>query len=484
MERIERPFPLPTIAHTLGCLLVATTLLSGCSDEAAPDNGGNQKGYSHVQLTLGTSSLNVGTRSTWNDPNATDSEMMKQAYVVMTKDGKVESIYKVTPSASTESEREMVDYITTQNGTYTFYNIANLDPEASTTDTEGKVTSVTLNGLTFTVGNDVPSGVESSTSTTIFNNYVIPTTGIPMTNFETHEVSNDVTLELQLYRQLSKMRFQFTNNTTSTVKINKVTIGSITKDDTPIYFFPQKDANENLLVEWPDADAHKTINNFTYYDGGDTPTEIGTDDDTKTATLPDVYFNESQSSHATGRYPLTIEMKRLSSDGTTWTDDERHALINRTASSNNDIARNSYVIVPIALTDYVFDLEAFFYPPIGGYPPFSMTKYNDDYYATFIGSGDFQLIPHIYKYADRDDPTQWFMLNDQTKIESYSDPDVSDPNGIFSEAPHVDSTTGEILGTLSGNTGRASMKITIYIKVNDTQTQVYNRTVYFIAQSE
>ncbi len=485
MEQIERTLPLQAMVHLLGSLLVATATLSGCSDEASGNDGNHPKeGYSHVQLAIGTSNLDMGTRATWNDLHATDNEMMKCAYVVMTKEGKVENIYKVEPSSGTESEREMVAYITTQNGTYTFYNFANLEPETTTeNEGDGTVTSVTFNGLTFTVGNSVPMGTESATTNTAFNNYVIPSTGIPMTNIESHEVSNDVTIDLQLYRQLSKMRFQFTNNTTSAVKVEKVTLRSLTKDNTPIYYFPRKDDNENVLVEWPDAAAHDTTA-VVYYDCGDNPQEIGTDDDNKTVTLPDTYFNESQSSHTTGRYPLTIQMKRLSSDGTTWTEDVRHALINRTGASNNDLPRNSYVIVPIALTDYVFDLEAFFYPPIGGYPPFSMTKHNEEYYATFVGSGDFQLIPHIYKYADRDDPTQWFMLNDVSKVESYSEPDVNDPSGIFSTPPHVDSTTGEILGTLSGNTGRASMKITIYIKVNDTQTQVYNRTVYFIAQSE
>lgn len=443
-----------------------------CSSEQ-PDGTATDlpAGYSRIRLVLEPTSLDIGSRSTaWTDPNAADGEMFQQAYVVMANSsGEVTSIHKVTPTAAsaTETEREVVAYITTENGEYTFYNIGNIEPETVTTSGTD-ITSATFNGLTFTVGSAVPDGIAASTSTGAFNNYVVPATGIPMTNIETHTVNSNETIILQLYRQLAKMRFVFTNATEQALGITDVSVGGITKDNTTIYYFPRKNENNSPVVEFPTATDTTTLN---YYHNADTPFELAADNTAH--SLPDAYLNESASQHATGRFPLSVTTVQTAEDGTQTTD------IRRALITLGNIPRNSFVRVPVTLTDYVMDFSAFFYPPIGGYPAFTMEKHEEEFYATFYGEGDFQLIPRVYRYADRNNPEKWYSLNDTEHIESYTLV-VSDTQGIFSTQPHLDPITGEILGTLSGTKGRAAVRLTVYIKVNDTQTQVYNRTVYFV----
>ncbi len=454
--------------------LSAVFCLACSSEQADSSDSPVPPGYSSIKLMLEPTGLDIGSRSTsWTDPNAVDGEMMKQAYVVMTDNsGIVQSIHKVTPTtaSATESEREVVAYITTENGQYTFYNIGNIEPTATTTNSEGTITSATFNGLTFTTGDAVPTDVESSTVASSFNNYTVSAEGIPMTNIETHTVNSNETIILKLYRQLAKMRFSFTNGTEQAIGITNVSVGGITKDNTDIYFFPKKDDNNSPVVSFPSQTADTTT--LTFYHNPASPVSIAADN--AAHALPaDVYLNESASQHATGRFPLTVTMTRTAADGTV-SSDIRHALI-----TLGNIPRNSFVRVPVTLTDYVVDFSAFFYPPIGGYPAFTMDKHEEEFYATFYGEGDFQLIPHVYRYADRNNPENWYSLNDTEHIESYT-LQVNDTQGVFSTQPHFDTVTGELLGTLSGTKGRAAVRFTVYIKVNDTQTQVYNRTVYFI----
>lgn len=448
-------------------LLLASPLLTACTSETIPDGAG---GYSHVRLSIGPSRLGgeVQQRATWSDAAATDGEMMHQACVVAADaQGKVVAIKHIT-AANGESERETVELATLPNGTYTFYNFGNIAPTAQD---DADPASVTIGGLTFKVGEAVPEGINATTSTARFDHYNLGTEGIPMTNIETHAVNSDVTITLQLYRMLSKVRFYVSNLTQSDVQISHITIGEVTTDGTPIYLFPQKDEQDQPTISWPDA-AQRTTADFDYYNDAANPFALSYGQ--TSIAMPDQYLNESQTAHVTGRFPLSVTMKRRV--GGVWTDDEAHALITLAR-----IPRNTMVTVPLSLTDYVLNLEAFFYPPIGGYPAFSMEKHKDEYYATFHGAGNFMLQPQFYRFADAERPENWIQLNDRSMVEDYS-LRVNDPQHIFTTAPHIDTTTGEILGALSGTPGRAYAQLTLLIRVSETQTLTYNRTIFFIAE--
>ena len=448
--------------HLLPLLLIPLAL-TACSPEAT-----DGPGLAHVQVSISPKLFGTPA-SGWSDPAATDGEMMRRACVVVADANNKVAAIKHIAITTTESERENVDLATLAAGTYTFYNFGNLAPEAENAETE-----VTFNGLSFVVGQEVPAGAATSTTTAQFNNLDLAsaTTGLPMTNIEQHAISRDVTINLQLYRQMAKARIYLTNTATTPIQLTRVELGGITANGTGIYLFPQKDTQGSPLISWPAPDA-RTTTTVTCYNQPAAPLTIAAG--AANAVLPDVYLNESQTDHATGRYPITAYINRLGADGTTWVPDTCRGLVQLT-----DLPRNAMLSVPITLTDYVLSLQAFFYPPIGGLPTFTMERHDNDFYATFKGAGDFVLVPRLYAAADKERPEAWFNLNDTGQVESYT-LRVSDPSGIFSTAPHIDATTGEILGTLSGTAGRAYAMLTANIKVSPTQTLTYHRTVFFVA---
>ena len=161
--------------------------------------------------------------------------------------------------------------------------------------------------------------------------------------------------------------------------------------------------------------------------------------------------------------------------GVTWVPDIRHALIQLTS-----IPRNNVAIVNINLTDFVLKLEASAYAPIGGYPAY-VVEQNDDFYAYFSGSGDFELRPTLYEYADRKHPESYINLNDKSRVKDYS-LTVLDPQGIFSSQPAFDTTTGEIIGTLAeGQKGTATVRLNLQL-VTGSVTQNYTRTIYIVSK--
>ena len=462
--------------------------LASCAGEVTVDPD-VPKGHSHVLLSVKAAN-GSGTAQAWTDTNANEGEMMRQATVVVAdKDNIVQRIVHVAPTNSDESEREIIDLGTLPNGTYTFYNFGNMnDGYGNASDTYAS-----FNNHLFTTGQKVPEGVATSTTTATFNHFKLQRTGIPMTNIEQHTLDGgNVTLALQLYRQLAKIRLELTNSTAGNVRIHHATIGNITVNGTPIDFFPTKQGDnvstEYAVNHWPNGVKPQTAD-FRCYEA---PVDETTKDSvfptiaqTIKLALPDAYLNESQPDHITGMVPLHLEMDRQTgTDEATgqplWHRETRHALLQLT-----DIPRNALVLVPVNLVDYMLELEAFFYPPIAGYPPFSMEKKNEEYYATFHGGGDFQLIPHLYLWTDHDDPNKWFSLYDQNVVVQTTGMKpslkVTDTDGIFTTQPYIDRTTGEILGTLSGTTGHATVTLTAYLRVNAVETYQYNRTIHVIA---
>lgn len=457
---------------------MALAMITACStDTSLPDVPHTPVA---LRLVLGTASTSVDTRAAWNDPNAADGEMMKTAYVVMVNNTsrQVTHIVPVIPSA-TESEQEVVKYITTESGAYSFYSFGNVAPTAikkSTTQTAAvsdndELQSITIEGQTFTVGATAPTAeaLAAATATTAYNNYTAPATGLPMSNSETYNVSADTTIVLQLYRRMGKMRFTLRNAMGTGVSVSGITLDGVTADNTPQYLFPRKLANGVPTAVFDGIGAHTTATFSPYAPGDDAPLALAAD---ASQTLPDVYVNESLTPHATNTFPLTIRLKR---DGDTDFLD-RHALLNLT-----EFPRNTLISVPLALTDYDVSFRAWLYPPIGGYPSVTIQRNDDEFYATFSGEGDIMLTAQIYSLADRNAPEKWFTLQDTSRV-TITDFRVTDATPIFTTAPHIDATTGEILGTLSGASGTASLRLTLQIRVNDAQTQVYNRTVYFVVK--
>lgn len=447
-------------------LLCLIATLAACSEDPADRNGEDlPAGYSRIELFL-SAERQPSTRAPWDDTNATDEEMMRYALVIMAKGNTVERIIPVNVQNNNTQwyERHSVGIIAMENGDYTFYSFANI-PYTNGTSPEGK-DMATINGLTFTVGSTLPEDLETSTWTADFNNYTLAGHPIPMTNKEEYPVNSNRSITLHLFRMLSKVNFEFTNKTGKEITVNKIELGEVTPNGTSIYFLPPKDG-ENIVNRFPTdfANSSLTVNDET------TPIALPEQDTPDATAISKIaYLNESMSRHLTKQMPLTLSVKRGDIDST----ETKYALM-----SLSGIPRNSYVVVPISITDYMLELKAFFHAPIGGYPPYTIENKKNDFYCTFSCGGDFILRPFIYKYEDHMNTEKWFELTDATRVDSHT-LTVSDPDKIFSTPPYF-SSGGEIFGTLNGEHGTASVRLTVYLKTDTPDVlQEYNRTLYII----
>lgn len=464
-------------------LLIPLLLFSACSNEIGDDI---KRGRSTVRIELQQNDPTaVGqnkTRASFGGSYHDAGDDIHNAYVVMynTATQKVEHIINVpTDAGETEYKSKQVTTITTENGKYLFYNFANrtdfvTTPTTPNADTH-EVTSLSLDGLTFTVGSPLPEGLDTKAITCDYNNYEIPKEGIPMSDKNLFAIDKDQTITLMLYRMLAKMQFAFNNRSkSSSFRIRGLKVGSITSNNTQIKLLPPKDGN-NLITTNFTGLQHDTTHVDVFTATADKPPVIINSGESDNTSFNNLYINESEASTNGQSFPLTITMDRSTDDGKTWKDDSRQALIQLTS-----IPRNNVAIVNVNLTDFVLKLEANAYAPIGGYPAY-VVEQNDDFYAYFSGSGDFELRPTLYEYVNRDHPERYINLNDKSRVTNYS-LTVLDPQGIFSSQPAFDTTTGEILGTLAeGRTGTATVRLNLQL-VTGSVTQNYTRTIYIVSK--
>lgn len=463
-------------------LLIPLLLFSACSNEIGDDiKRGRSTVRIELQQTDPTAVTQNKTRASFGGSYHDAGDDIHNAYVVMYNNNiavkKVERIINVPADAGeTEYKSKQVTTITTENGDYLFYNFANrtdfetipATPNAITHE----VTSLSLDGLTFTVGSPLPEGLETKVTTCAYNNYKIPEKGIPMSDKNEFTIDKDQTITLILYRMLAKMQFAFNNRSKSAFRIRGLKVGSITKDNTQIKLLPPKNDNNLIKTNFTGLQ-HDTTDVDVFTATTDKPPVIINSGESDNTSFNNLYINESEANTDGQSFPLTITMDRSTDNGQTWEPDIRHALIQLTS-----IPRNNVAIVNVNLTDFVLKLEASAYAPIGGYPAY-VVKQNDDFYAYFSGSGDFELRPTLYEYADREHPERYINLNDKSRVTNYS-LTVLDPQGIFSSQPAFDTTTGEILGTLAeGRTGTATVRLNLQLVIGSA-TQNYTRTIYIV----
>lgn len=464
-------------------LLIPLLLFSACSNEIGDDI---KRGRSTVRIELQqTDPTAVGqnkTRASFGGSYHDAGDDIHNAYVVMynTATQKVEHIINVpTDAGETEYKSKQVTTITTENGDYLFYNFANREFTTTPTTpnaTTHEVTSLSLDGLglTFTVGSPLPEGLDTKVTTCDYNNYKIPKEGIPMSDKNHFTIDKDQTITLMLYRMLAKMQFAFNNRSASAFRIRGLKVGSITKDNTQIYLLPPKNQNNLIMTNFTGLQ-HETTDVDVFTATADKPPVVIHPNESNNTSFNNLYINESEANTDGQSFPLTITMDRSTDGGANWEPDSRHALIQLTS-----IPRNNVAIVNINLTDFVLKLEASAYAPIGGYPAY-VVEQNDDFYAYFSGSGDFELRPTLYEYVDREHPESYINLNDKSRVADYS-LTVLDPQGIFSSQPAFDTTTGEILGTLAeGRTGTATVRLNLQL-VTGSVTQNYTRTIYIVSK--
>lgn len=127
------------------------------------------------------------------------------------------------------------------------------------------------------------------------------------------------------------------------------------------------------------------------------------------------------------------------------------------------------------LSDFQVELDARFFPPIGGYPAVVTSGGGQDFYCEFGTEGDFELYLSV-----RD------ALNDNVLVYGAGNPyysvavkTVSDPQRILAKNPSANAT-GEIVGRLNTNRGRATVDMEVTVHRQGVADQVYDRRIYLI----
>lgn len=229
---------------------VTLTLSLGCRDMVTADFLQPQADDTPAAVAEVRGNTTKGDNTT---QNGTGTDLIRNAYVVMCKDRKVEHIYHVINEGGNDFERHQVASISTETGEYTFYSFANL--KFTSIEEGGQVKSLEIHGVnkmynnepmlsvTFEVGKALPKfqfngkeygKVDSMVVSCEYNGFDLVKSnsgrGIPMSNKETHTIDNNMTLVLSLYRLLAKMQMTFNNKTDQPIRVLKITTGSITKN--------------------------------------------------------------------------------------------------------------------------------------------------------------------------------------------------------------------------------------------------------------
>lgn len=500
----------------------ALLLLSACSNDIDDSNGKFPiSGPKNVTISLEAMSMNHGrsARADFDDITPLFGEKIYDAYVVIAKKkGSTETVEEIihVPYESEEGGyiRKRVTNINTDGGEYVFYNFANLPfktqqsgDRVTQLDVLDKNKTYTLATLRTNNAIDI-NRITNTTYPCDFNGLALYPTdpsdshdfydesvGLPMSNREEYTIDRNTSITLHLYRMMAKTRIYFKNMTGKDVRIHHISMGNVTANHTTennqqIKLLPPKNENNMVITDLAENSTREVI---TIYDD---PCEIiGIDAEGEniyqaetekgieikanaSQGMPDYYINESLSTNVNKSFPLTIEFSVT--DGGKRVVRRRQALI-----GVEEVPRNSILLIPVNLTEYEMDLEAFFYPPIGGYPPFTLKKdhIKEDFTATFSTGGDFVLSPTFYLLQDKGSPEKYIDLTDPNKIETYNINILNAPEGFFTPdgTPAKNPVTGEILGTLTGLAGTATIEVEIVLK-NGTDDEYslnhYRRRIY------
>lgn len=439
-----------TIYLALAFLL--TIPFASCSD--AVHFEGEGKG----EVREASVTMAIGTRATGVPEGAqADVEKIHTWWVAFVdKDGIVRHVESRSPLLTTYVEQERIE-INVPTGTYTLYAFANITPEALKAET----------GVEFIVGSTYPSAVETAGYTLV--QHWASGTDLPMSGKQQVTVTgraNEV-FSIEVVRMLAKMDVRFANESRKQVTINSLKLSQSATDKVPLL------PDYTYLESGWDTDVPCTAREYlrTYSSLLAAAPVLGAYDGVSAKGYYDIFYvRESHANYnVTGRYLMAVNITREGGHP----EDLLFALTRDLRS----IYRNDHIVIPIILSDYQVSLDVNFYPPIGGYPAVITEESDEGFYCKFGTEGDFEIYPKV------EDTYNGYALlygTGDPKF-TYSITTISDPSHIFTTEPAVTST-GEILGELSTNTGTAYVDVKITVSRTGVTDQIYDRRIYIIRE--
>ena len=438
-----------TIKHFMLALLTAV-IAASCSE----DNTDNQDSEGRTVAV----EMVIGTRATGTPEAAqADVEKIHTWWVAFVdKNGIVRHVESRPAGLTSYVEEERVE-MNLPTGTYTLYAFANISQEELKSKT----------GVEFVEGSAYPSAVKTV-------GYAIampwaPDKELPMSGKQQVTVTgraNEV-FSIEVVRMLAKMEVRFANESRKQVTINSLKLSQSATDK--VLLLP----NYAYLESGWDTDAPCTAREYlrTYSSLLPAAPVLGAYDGSAAKDYDDIFYvRESQANYnVTGRYLMAVNITREGGHS----EDLLFALTKDLRS----IYRNDHIVIPIILSDYQVSLDVNFYPPIGGYPAVITEESDEGFYCKFGTEGDFEIYPKV-----EDSYNGYALLygTGDPKF-TYSITAISDPSDIFRTDPEVTST-GEILGELSTNTGTAYVDVEITVSRTGVTDQIYDRRIYIIRE--
>lgn len=156
------------------------------------------------------------------------------------------------------------------------------------------------------------------------------------------------------------------------------------------------------------------------------------------------------------------------------------------ATTLNSIARNEWIHIPLVVNNYIFRALVRFYPPIGGFPAYTVDEETDGcVHTTFHTPGVFTILPSLYRDTEPDTPllSTSYTLD---RIEVLGVDGNAVPEGFFTVTPSQDATTREITGEIGSVDGTVELRLTFTVTHTDgdtTYTHTYTRSVFITRAS-
>ena len=275
-------------------LAAMAVVMAACSSDDVADNGNGQLSDNdlvEVRLHIAPATTSGVTRA-WQDPNATDDEMMNMWVIVavyaednpttttVNEKDKIAFIHASVPEAD---NREVDDLVRMTPGKYKFYSFANIDlswingqgltsylKEANVIYDDGTMSAAfdyPINFLSIGSSTNLPATPAGKTATGVYNiifddnyndgkfeaddktvsvdgNGFDPTRfdpdhyehngfdskGIPMSNVQEITITGNTNVDLIVVRMMAKMELQFYNETGKTFKVMAATLSDITQN--------------------------------------------------------------------------------------------------------------------------------------------------------------------------------------------------------------------------------------------------------------
>lgn len=440
-------------APILGCALI----FSACASEENVEET-----VPNVQFVI-SAPFNAPASRAANEgayvAEATSNELIKSYAVAVTLQGSNKIVAFVTKDDLAGVESDPVD-LQLRPGNYTVYGFANIP--ASDLAKLG----IEKNGTIPSTLGDARTLMPGYGEQALFTVDDIKTQGIPMTSINGQNVTVtervNQTFGIEVRRMMAKLQFDFRNPTSKELKLSGIKVSDLTLNKkTPTDVLPFRLMNyeePRSTVDLP-SDVVTASPIHAFMETLSAKYDARKDADGKFKAVPqhsETFYVLESAAPTTGANANSFVLDFDITDGSsTLGDNMRYALTSPDALTL--IHRNDWIIIPITIGEWVMDITALSFPPIGGYPDAKVTSDQENVFnIKFSAPGDIAFYPTIHKYYSASD---FFYLNDPSRIVDPPTITVSDPSNIFSAAPTTLGSAGEYTATLSGNSGTATVTI-------------------------